>query len=355
MLISLSDFRKFFRYEYSFYISDCTITKKNVSAFVLEAELSEDQLEEEQSNSWDPDLRLKALCLFNINKPLEKQWAIKYLPGWKSIINGSASMPAEVVNLQTTSLYPSFANRVFVLGNGQAVEEDPLEPLINGQSYSRGALTKIKTIEGFAYACGHRRSLIRRLEKNTWESFSHRFPYDSQHLFNHCSVNPGFEDVDGWSTSDIYLVGGHGEVWHFDGQSAQQLKFPSSGRLYAICCGGDGVVYIAGDDGFYCGNGDFWTRISGSRSIPRIKDMVWFEDRIWCTGLSGGVYQIHQQKVVIPNLPLNINACAGNLSTEEGLLLMAGPGGAAFKSEGRWQIICLNAEMDALLRSPSGQ
>ena len=351
MLISLSDFRKFFRYEYSFYIADCTITKKNVFAFVLEAELSEDQLEEEQSNCWDPDLRLKALCLFNMNRPLEKQWAIKYLPGWKSIINGSASMPAEVVNLQTTSLYPSFANRVFVLGNGQAVEEDPLEPLMNNQTYARGALTKIKTIEGYAYVCGHGRSLIRRLEKNTWESFSQCFPYDSQQLLNHCSVNPGFEDLDGWSTSDIYLVGGHGEVWHFDGQSAQQLKSPSSGRLYAICCGGDGMIYIAGDDGLYCGNGHLWTHIPGSESIPCIKDMVWFEDQIWCTGLLGGVYQIHQQKLVKTALPPEIKACAGNLSTEGDLLLMGGPGGAAFKSEGLWQIIFSNAEMEALLQT----
>jgi hypothetical protein len=80
--------------------------------------------------------------------------------------------------------------------------------------------------------------------------------------------NCGFEDVDGFSAQDVYLVGKAGDVWHFDVQTARPLDFPSNVSLYCVCCGGDGKTYAfyePDEDDLDNGGGDDTTNPEASK------------------------------------------------------------------------------------------
>ena len=350
MLITLDEYKKFFANEYNFHFRDCSILNENVFTFVMEPELSDKQLEEEKINGWDPELRAKGICMLNFKKDPGKMWACKYLAGWKELINGSSTLPTpETINIQTTSLYPSFSKRVYVLGGPVPVEEPPLEAhsLPNDKNnFVRGAVSKIKSIDGYAYVSGGMRSFGKRVGKNEWESYTHLFKINNT-LEEIGSL--GFSDFDGFSSNEIYLVGGLGDVWHFDGTKSRRISFPSNIPIYSICCAKDGYAYIAGLNGdIFKGKGNSWKKITTANLSLPIKDMVWHEDRVWCTN-DYGIFSIKNDKFQKEILPNDIAVSAGNMTSSHGTLLVAGLGGAAFHRNGKWESIIDFSKMNILL------
>ena len=350
MLIDLETYQKHFHLDYRLVFSGCAIAKPNVFVFVLDAELSDEQLAEEAENGWDPDLRLKGVCICKLNNPADQRWAFRYLVGWQRIVSGISITPTEIVHVETSSTYPAIGHRVFTVGS-ESGEEDAIEPLLNSEPFVRGVTHRIRTIDGLPYVCGAGRSLAKRLSKNHWESFSKHFPIPAM-------GDDTFRDVDGWNSSDIYLVGGTGgakrymggagEVWHFDGHSAKRLAIPPCGPLHAVCCASDGLVYVAGEGEVLCGRGDAWSRVALSNLADGIEDIVWVEDRVWCTGSSGN-RQIYEGVFGAADLPAE-GKFAHHMAVAHGTMLLAGWRGAAFKVEGQpWQTIVDFSEMDASL------
>jgi hypothetical protein len=80
-------------------------------------------------------------------------------------------------------------------------------------------------------------------------------------------------------------------------------------------------------------------------SLP-FRDMVWYEDKVWCSS-DYGVWVIKDDKLASASslLPDGMSVYAGNLSTADGVLLMAGYGGAAFLEKGVWTKIFSATEM----------
>jgi hypothetical protein len=274
-------------------------------------------------------------------------WSGQYLQGWETIGVGAATLPLnQAIYIERTAVYPSLDLRTFVTGSGPAYEDDPLKGWLkpnDHEHFVRGHIAKIKPVDGHAHACGGGRSLGRRLDKGQWESFSHFFPEIKE--------GDGFEDFDAWNASDIYLAGGQGDVWHFDAQKteARQLAFPSDMPLYTVCCGGDGNVYISDVYGtVWVGGGERWKKLPGlSLSLP-LRDMVWYEDRVWATN-DYGLYWIHKGRLEFADVPPEVSACAGNLSVGDGVLLLAGYGGAVFRENGQWEQILLFDTMEKLV------
>ena len=296
MLITIDEYKKFFANEYNFHFRDCSILNKDVLTFILEPELSEKQLNEEKINGWDPELRAKGICMLNFKKDPGKMWSCKYLTGWKEIINGSSTFPeAETINIQTTSLYPSLSKRIYILGGPIPVEETPLDPPSStnaNDNFVRGTVSKIKSIDGYAYVCGGRRSFGKRIGKNKWQSYSHLFKIN-----NDLDDVLGFSDFDGFSSKDIYLVGGLGDVWHFNGEVSRKLSFPSNIPIYSVCCSKDGFVYVSGLNGdIFKGKENSWEKITSANISLPIKDMVWHEGQVWCTN-DYGIFSIKDNKL----------------------------------------------------------
>ncbi|MNF88094.1 hypothetical protein D3C84_705800 [compost metagenome] len=156
----------------------------------------------------------------------------------------------------------------------------------------------------------------------------------------------GFESLDGFSRSDVYAAGGKGDVWHFNGQQWRRIDFPSNLAIETVCCGGDGRVYISGYEGHtFVGRGDTWKKIRTREDISlAFKDMVWYEDRVWCTN-DYGVWWIVGDQLVKANIPAFAQISAGHLSARDGVLLLAGFYGAAYLENGQWHQIFSYSEM----------
>ncbi|WP_220815173.1 hypothetical protein [Pseudomonas paralcaligenes] len=350
MQVTLETYKRIFSWKYKFWFRDCVVRNKDVFVFVMEPSYTDEQVREEEENDWDSSLRIKAVFTFVRTFEPDKQWGGTFLQNWQSIIIGAAQKPLnQSINIERVSTYPSFDHKCFVTGSGPAYEDKPLTSFHlskqNGAdgNFLRGHLSKLKALDGYLYACGGGRAIGKRLDKGQWQSLSQFIP-DGYDEGNHTS----FDDFDGWNESDIYAVGGLGDVWHFNGQLWRQIPFPSNYPLSAVCCGGDGSVYIAAHNGIFMGRDNHWKNIGSIGTDLPIKDMVWYEDKVWCTN-DYGLWTISNGRVARADVPDEVSACSGNLSVGDGVLLVAGLYGAVFKENGRWQTIIHFSVMEQLL------
>ncbi len=354
MLIALEEYKRLFRRAF---FRDCAVRSRNVFMFIRETSLTDAELAEEEEGGYNPDLRPKGIITY-IRGVAEfqpgNQWFISPQYGWETIVLGSAVKPLnQSVSVERTAVFPSMDHRVYVTGSGPAYQDESLASMSDktakaGIAVTRGAVTRLKQLDGWLYGCGGGRTLFKRLDKGTWESFSQDIPRvpDERHVG---SSEEGFEDFDGWSESDIYAVGGYGDVWHFDGKGWRQIPFPTNEPLKSVCCGGDGQVYISGYEGVtFVGRGDRWKKIFDGGISLGFRDMVWYEDRVWCTS-DYGLWTIHEERVCVADVPPTVAACAGHLSVGDGVLLLAGYSGAAFREHGAWQQIVSFHTMETLL------
>lgn len=125
--------------------------------------------------------------------------------------------------------------------------------------------------------------------------------------------------------------------------------FPSNAWISTVCCGGDGRVYISGYEGLtFVGRENKWKKIHDGGISLGFKNMVWYDDRVWCTN-DYGIWTIYKDKLLKANdLPAEIAVCAGHFAVGDGVLLLAGLGGAAFLENGTWRTLVLRNEMETL-------
>lgn len=192
----------------------------------------------------------------------------------------------------------------------------------------------VNTICGAIYGCGAQGLAFRRIGKNHWEYIG--YPMDAA---EDCLLNNSFTGIDGFSHNDIYAVGGHGRVWHYNGTAWALLTFPSNIPLESVCCGQDGNVYISGQAGtVFQGREHTWKMLHSGNSLLPYTDMVWFDDAVWCTH-DYGLWTIRDgifSKADVPNAVLQ---CSGNLSSSQDALLVGGMGGAAWYNGTQWNIL----------------
>ena len=148
--------------------------------------------------------------------------------------------------------------------------------------------------------------------------------------------NDSFDDIDAFSANDVYAVGGNGCVWHYDGQAWRECAFPTNMRLYSVCCGGDGSVYVGAQSGtVFKGRGDQWKLISrGDFSLP-FKDMVWHAGTLWCTS-DYGLWSLQDGRIESVLATDEVLACAGHLAVGDGVMLLAGQSGVSFHDGEMW-------------------
>ena len=194
-----------------------------------------------------------------------------------------------------------------------------------------GAVNRAKSFGGELLVCATQRQMFRRVGASSWELIGPAIAV-SESDFTDC----GFQDFDQFSSSDIYAAGGSGDLWHFNGAEWRRCKFPSNWGLSALKCAPDGSVYVAASTVIYRGTGDKWEKLGSraSMALP-IKDLVWYEDQLWATN-DYGVWVLKDDVLVEADVPAGVKVCSGNLATRDGVLLLAGYGGAAYKRDGQW-------------------
>ena len=196
---------------------------------------------------------------------------------------------------------------------------------------------RIKCINDYAYSVGDRRKIYKRVDIGKWEKFAD-LPRGGEDIENY-----GFNDMDAFSESDMYAVGGAGDVWHFDGKAWEQQGFPSNVELATVTCAGDGHVYISGEGGsLWRGRESTWKKIYTGGSSILWNDVLWFEDKLWLA--SDYQFRIWDGKALIKptydggpdgkSVPIY-----GHMDAYDGLLVVASPEVVMAYQDGQWRTL----------------
>lgn len=223
------------------------------------------------------------------------------------------------------------------------------------EQYAGSSLERVKRINGEILVVGLDHHIFRRKRPGQWEPFPgiqrpkalfEQTPeYDANgdyHEQPYSSLDFGFSDISAFGPKDIYAVGGHGDVWRYDGHTWTQCDFPSNELVYTVCCAGDGKVYISGHKGsVWVGRSDTWKPLIPGKKSIEFKDSAWFADRMWFGG-DYGLFELKNDalsRVEFPNDPFGRGMMAGYLdvSIDGKHMLTAGIEGAALFDGEKWE------------------
>jgi hypothetical protein len=286
-----------------YYFTDCVVRDKNIVYFCLR----ENVPDEKASSMWDHDIQTSQLALY-LDTP-DDSIGGRTLTGYNRPVIGVARHPVA----QSLLVASNSDGQVSVMGGGRDFPDEYIAP---GQV---PMTNKIKCINGYAYSVGGMRQIYKRTDIGKWECIADLS--DSEDSV----AAVGFNDMDAFSESDMYAVGGHGDVWHFDGKTWMQMGFPSNVELATVTCAGDGTVYVSGEGGtLWRGRESTWKRIYKGASTLLWNDAVWFEDKLWLA--SDYQFRVWNGKELAPvthqGEPVPIY---GHMDAYDGLLAIASP------------------------------
>lgn len=197
----------------------------------------------------------------------------------------------------------------------------------------RTSPSNVATIDGKLYVCANWHHVCYLSDEKEWVSIRNNLTDPPAKKV----TNFGFDAIGGFAGNDIYAAGGEGDVWRFDGQLWHQCQVPTNMLMESICCAGDGYVYIGlQSGGLMRGREDEWEVIHEDTMTVPFKDIVWYQDKVWCTS-EYGLWTVGKDgKLVDADVPSLASACAGNLSTADGILMVAGLNGAAIHDGNEW-------------------
>jgi len=310
-------------------VTDCAVLKRGHYYFV-----SRNLAESERAGPTAEATVTKRLCWFFPNEPAGNRIQDMEFEGYFDLMVGASR------NFEEKILCVSMNGLVTSMSAG---EEDDEKPIVKGMTGPRrGAIERIRTIDGTLYAAGGDHTVCMRKGRNSWESLCLNLPKPTLADFNDVvkTNNMVFVDIDGFSANDLYAIAGAGRVWHFDGTKWSAVAYPSNMDVYSICCAGDGYVYIGAQSGsVFRGRDNEWTLLVREMLTLPFKDIVWHGGKVWLTS-DYGLWNLIDGKLVEADLPSSdIKVCAGNLSVGDGEMLMAGTHGAAVHDGKEWKLI----------------
>ncbi|ALV07677.1 hypothetical protein DES44_1243 [Roseateles depolymerans] len=235
---------------------------------------------------------------------------------------------------------PNLGKTAFMLGqvSGVAVTGDAGDGILpNIPESAEGPLSTgpdaAATIDGKLYVCAGWRHVCYLDDDQRWVSIRNNLTDPPKNRV----MDFGFSAISGFHANDIYAAGGRGDVWRFDGDRWHQCQTSTNMLIESICCAGDGFVYIGlQSGGLMRGREDEWEVIHQDNMSVPFKDIVWYQDKVWCTSEYGLWTVAKDGKLVDADVPPLASACAGNLSTADGILMVAGLHGAALHDGNEW-------------------
>jgi hypothetical protein len=143
----------------------------------------------------------------------------------------------------------------------------------NGDSVS--IMRSVAAIDNSVYAAGMRRQVYRRPGSDDW------MPIDDGVAYHGDELTVGFNAIDGYTEKEIYAVGLGGEVWMQAEGAWHDVGIPTNVHLHAVCCAGNGKVYVGGRSGVLIrGRHDSWEFLDLQTDEP-IWAMHWFRNELY--------------------------------------------------------------------------
>ena len=188
----------------------------------------------------------------------------------------SVNWPA--ISMATSKTKGSNRNVVAIGPNGDYWEVEPssAQESVGKITDFHGNLRTLSVIDETIFACGMGRVVLQREGKGKWKPIGPKPTQDDADVI-------GFEDIDGYSRTEIYAVGWGGEIWWFDNGIWRRVDSPTSVNLTALCCAADESVYIVGHDGIMLrGRYDSWSVIDTDRK-ENLRDVAYYNGTIYVT------------------------------------------------------------------------
>jgi len=311
-------------------ITDCAVRTSDVVYLVARQDIPYEQV----SGMWDNEIPTRFIVIYLDDNPKgELGW--QECGGFNKPLCGVARKPLSQGLLAERH---GMDGDVLVVGGGSEGNMEQIAP-------NNGPMTtKLKCIDGYAYSVGTDRAIYKRANLGCWVKLDDGLPKIDNHLSDNAyldlSLSQGFEDIDGFSESDMYAVGGKGDIWHYDSTAWMQEGFPSNMQLNTVTCAGDGYVYVSGQGGtLWRGRNSTWEHLyDGSYTIPW-NDVLWFEDKLWLA--SDYMLRIWNGKELVPvtddqgqELPFS-----GHMDAYDGLLVIADSDSVMAYQNGKWRAL----------------
>lgn len=307
-----------------FTVTDCTVRRSNILYLLLREDYTQWTDYKEEGEYPAEKALEKRIVPIMLHK--ENPWSSGALKGFDLSHVGASLRPEE------KCVVVSIGGQVYATGSGSSAIEIALA---RSETGNRGGIRRLRTIDGYLHVCGGNRSFGVRRGNSDWQWFTSLFDAPGRSEYG-LPLPSGFDDIDGFAANDIYLVGGEGDVWHFDGSKARRIDFPSNMHLHSVCCGGDGNVYVAGSEGaLFVGRGDKWRALETPRLSLPLMYMAWHDGQLWATN-DYGVWTVEDGRLVDAKVPASAKVASGYLSVADGVLLLAGRYGAAYHQDGKW-------------------
>jgi len=300
-------------------ITDCAVRSSSIVYLVARQDLPYEQ----SSSMWDHDVLTRFIAIYP-DDTIKGSITCQELDGFNKPRCGVAHEPLP----QGLIVARNRDGDVWAAGSGR---NGPMEQIAPG----KGPMTmKVKCINGHAYSVGSGRAIYKRINLNHWVKLDNGFSQEDATRYQ------GFYDMDGFSETDMYAVGGHGDIWHYDGTIWMQEGFPSNMQLNTVTCAGDGYVYVSGMGGtLWRGRNSTWEHLyDGSYTVPW-NDVLWFEDKLWLA--SDYMLRIWNGKELVPvtddegdELPFS-----GHMDAYDGLLVIADSNSVMAYQDGKWRTL----------------
>lgn len=195
-----------------------------------------------------------------------------------------------------------------------------------------GNLRRLTSVDGTFFACGMNRVALRRTSPGRWAAFGPGPLKDDPPVV-------GFEDIAGYSATELYAVGWGGEIWWYDGKQWRRADSPTSTNLSSMTCAPDGSVYVVGHDGVMLkGRRDQWELVETGRP-ENLKDVAFLNGQLYvCTDFA--LFKLQKSGLVPETEFANGNdrpATCLHLLESAGELVSLGTKDVFVKRDAAWQ------------------
>jgi hypothetical protein len=211
--------------------------------------------------------RPTAVFFYYADEPSIDRWAYSGIADATGIHGCAAHLPTR------QWVYVLDDGEVYVVGSGADDFERPI-------ASKKGVLfSNVKCIRsGHAYAVGPHRKVFVRQKPSRWVQL-HR---GLSSLGKPAQLeNIGFLDIDGFSETELYACGGHGDLWLYENGAWRQLDPGTNAVLMRICCASDGYVYLTTNRReILCGRHDSWQIIQQDVTGKVLESIVDFMGHI---------------------------------------------------------------------------